>query len=231
VWLTSADHAEVNISVEQAMQDFVGLEILECDSEPRMRFGKSRQTRQQEPLNQTLAGANDKFNGLSRARAPEFFQRALKWSPVSAIIDALDAAFYATFSNVEPCKQPVLLALDVSGSMAGSMIARSSISAREASAATVVITAATEPEHEIIAFSAPPGGGFGEMHGGGESGITRVNLSPRMRLAEVIKRIEGIPMGGYAIDQDCGAQQHLSLCRTRSRCECRLPDQFRWIVR
>jgi hypothetical protein len=29
---------------------------------------------------------------------------------VSAIVDALDAAFYATFSNVEPCNKPVLLA-------------------------------------------------------------------------------------------------------------------------
>src|SRR5208282_2359443 len=29
-----------------------------------------------------------------------------------------------------------------------------------------------------------------------EPGITRVNLSPRMRLADVIKRIEAIPMGG-----------------------------------
>src|SRR5438105_7999592 len=121
---------------------------------------------------------------------------ALKWSPVSAIVDALDAAFYATFSNVEPCNKPVLLALDVSGSMAGSMIAGSSISAREASAAMALITAATEPEHEIIAFSAPDRGGYGGMHGGGEPGITRVNISPRMRLAEVIKRITAIPMGG-----------------------------------
>ncbi len=121
---------------------------------------------------------------------------ALKWSPVSAIVDALDEAFYATFSNVEPCNKPVLLALDVSGSMAGSMIAGSCISAREASAAMALITAATEPEHEIIAFSAPARGGYGGMHGGGEPGITRVNLSPRMRLAEVIKRIEAIPMGG-----------------------------------
>jgi 60 kDa SS-A/Ro ribonucleoprotein len=46
---------------------------------------------------------------------------ALKWSRVSAIVDALDAAFYATFSNVEPCNKPVLLALDVSGSMACSI--------------------------------------------------------------------------------------------------------------
>jgi len=121
---------------------------------------------------------------------------ALKWSPVSAVVDALDEAFYATFQNVEPCNKPVLLALDVSGSMAGSMIAGSCITAREGSAAMALITAATEPECEIIAFSAPARGGYGGMHGGGEPGITRVNLSPRMRLADVIKRIEAIPMGG-----------------------------------
>src|SRR5687767_2459940 len=121
---------------------------------------------------------------------------ALKWSPVSAIVDALDAAFYTTFSNVEPCHKPVLLALDVSGSMAASNIAGSCISAREGSAAMALITAATEPEHEIIAFSAPDRGGYGGMHGGGEPGITRVNISPRMRLAEVVKVIEKISMGG-----------------------------------
>ncbi len=120
---------------------------------------------------------------------------SLKWSPVAAVVDALDAAFYATFQNVEPCGQPVLLALDVSGSMACSMIAGSCISAREASAAMALITAATEPECEIIAFSAAAGGHGGKW-GGGEPGITRVNLSPRMRLAEVIQRIEAIPMGG-----------------------------------
>src|SRR6266567_7318311 len=123
---------------------------------------------------------------------------ALKWSPVSAIVDALDAAFYATFRNVEPCRKPVLLALDVSGSMAASNIAGSCITAREGSAAMALITAATEPEHEIIGFSAPDRGGYGGMHGGGEPGITRVNLSLRMRLADVIKCIEAIPMGGTA---------------------------------
>jgi 60 kDa SS-A/Ro ribonucleoprotein len=121
---------------------------------------------------------------------------SLKWSPVSAVVDALDEAFYATFQNVEPCGKPVLLALDVSGSMAASMVAGSCISAREASAAMALITAATEPECEIIAFSAPGNGRYGGMHGGGEPGITRVSLSPRTRLAEVIKRIEAIPMGG-----------------------------------
>jgi len=120
---------------------------------------------------------------------------ALKWSPVSGVVDALDEAFYATFQNVEPCNKPVLLALDVSGSMAGSRIVGSCITAREGSAAMALITAATESDCEIIAFSAGRSG-FGGMHGGGEPGITRVTISPHMRLAEVIKRIEAIPMGG-----------------------------------
>jgi 60 kDa SS-A/Ro ribonucleoprotein len=118
------------------------------------------------------------------------------WQPVSKVIDALDAAFYATFSNVEPCGKPVLLALDVSGSMEGSPIAGSCLTAREASAAMALVTAATEPECEIIAFSVPAGGGFGGMHGGGEPGITRVTLSPRTRLADVIKQLRAIPIGG-----------------------------------
>jgi 60 kDa SS-A/Ro ribonucleoprotein len=120
---------------------------------------------------------------------------SLTWQPVPKIVDALDAAFYATFQNVESCGKPVLLALDVSGSMDGSMIAGSCLSAREASAALALVTAATEPDCEIIAFSAASGG-YGGMHGGGESGITRVPISPRMRLDSVIEKVRAIPMGG-----------------------------------
>ena len=120
----------------------------------------------------------------------------LRWKPVPKIIDALDGAFYATCSNVEPCGKPVLLALDVSGSMEGTMIAGSCLTARQASAALALVTAATEPECEIIAFSAPAGGGYGGMHGGGESGNTRVTLSPRTRLDDAMKQMSSIPMGG-----------------------------------
>jgi len=120
---------------------------------------------------------------------------SLKWTPVPAVVDALDQAFYATFPNVEPCGKPVLLALDVSGSMATSMIAGSCLSAREASAAMALVTAATEPEHEIIAFSAAAGGHGGKW-GGGEPGLTRVDLTPHLRLAEVMQRLAAIPMGG-----------------------------------
>jgi 60 kDa SS-A/Ro ribonucleoprotein len=118
----------------------------------------------------------------------------LTWQPVTKIVDALDDAFYGTFGNLKPTGQPMLLALDVSGSMGWSYLAGSSLSAREASAAMALITAATEPNHEIVAFSATSGGFGGQWGGGG--GLTPVDISPRMRLAEVMKRIDALPMGG-----------------------------------
>src|SRR5205814_1153060 len=106
---------------------------------------------------------------------------SLTWKPVSQIIDALDAAFYATFQNVEPCGKPMLLALDVSGSMDGSMIAGSCLSAREASAAMALVTAATEPEYHIMGFS---------------NRFMPLNIAPRMRLDDVVKRISNLPFEG-----------------------------------
>ena len=46
-----------------------------------------------------------------------------EWNPVREIVDALDAAFYAAFGNVEPTGKRLLLALDVSGSMTGGYVA------------------------------------------------------------------------------------------------------------
>ena len=103
---------------------------------------------------------------------------ALKWSPVTAIVDALDEAFYMTFQNVEPANKPVLLALDVSGSMGASHIAGSCLTAREASAAMALITAASEPEYHLVGFS---------------GGMVPLNISPRMRLDQVIARISSLP--------------------------------------
>ena len=45
------------------------------------------------------------------------------WNPVARVVDALDAAFYATFANVEPSGTRMLLALDVSGSMTWGSVA------------------------------------------------------------------------------------------------------------
>ena len=70
-----------------------------------------------------------------------------RWKPVAKVVDALDAAFYATFSNVEPCGKPVLLALDVSGSMDGSMVA-------PAYERGEIVEIATYNRHDVRATSA-----------------------------------------------------------------------------
>ena len=70
-----------------------------------------------------------------------------EWAPVREIVDALDAAFYAAFANVEPAGTRLLLALDVSGSMQSGRVAGvPGLSPRDASAALALVTAATEPE-------------------------------------------------------------------------------------
>src|SRR5207247_3440999 len=67
-----------------------------------------------------------------------------EWNPVREIVDALDAAFYTAFGNVEPAGKRLLLALDVSGSMTfGSVAGVPGLTPREASAALALVTAAT----------------------------------------------------------------------------------------
>ena len=47
-----------------------------------------------------------------------------EWNPVREVVDALDAAFYASFGNIEPTGKRLLLALDVSGSMDVGLMSR-----------------------------------------------------------------------------------------------------------
>jgi 60 kDa SS-A/Ro ribonucleoprotein len=119
------------------------------------------------------------------------------WEPVAQIVDALDGAFYATFQNVEPTDKRWLLALDVSGSMGGGTVAGvPGLTPRVASGAMALVTAATEREHTVVGFSAPKEGVYGGQFGGGDSGLTRLTISPRQRLDDVLAQTDKIPMGG-----------------------------------
>lgn len=121
---------------------------------------------------------------------------SLKWEPVQPIVDALDKAFYLSFGNIQATGKRLLLALDVSGSMANGEIAGApGLTPRVASAAMALVTAAMEPNHTIVAFAAGSGG-YGGQWGGGDAGMTQVEISPRQRLDEVVHRLSAIPMGG-----------------------------------
>jgi len=118
------------------------------------------------------------------------------WSPVAQIIDALDAAFYASFGAIQSTGKRTLLALDVSGSMGAGMVGGvPNLSPRIASAAMALVTAATERSHSFVAFTAA-GGGYGGKWGGGTSGITPLSISPRQRLDDVVNAVSALPMGG-----------------------------------
>ena len=69
------------------------------------------------------------------------------------------------------------------------------LSPRVASAAMAMVTAATEADYRMVAFTAS-GGGIGGRWGGGESGLTPLSLTPAQRLDDVVKAVSSLPMGG-----------------------------------
>lgn len=104
------------------------------------------------------------------------------WNPVGKIVEALDAAFYASFGNVESTGKRWVLALDVSGSMGvGTVGGIVGLSPRIASAAMAMITAATETNVDTVAF---------------QTDLIRLAIAPRQRLDDVVKTVSGLPFGG-----------------------------------
>jgi 60 kDa SS-A/Ro ribonucleoprotein len=122
------------------------------------------------------------------------------WVAVREIVDALDAAFYTAFGNVEPANTRLLLALDVSASMTrGEVAGVPGLTPRDASAALALVTAASEPRYEVVGFFAGKRGfaksGAGRFAGRAD-GLTPLQLSPRQRLDDAVKTVSDLPFGG-----------------------------------
>jgi len=136
------------------------------------------------------------------------------WEPITAIVDALDTAFYKAFGNIEPAGKRTLLALDVSGSMTmGQVAGVIGLTPRVASSAMAAVTLASEPAVETVAFTSrgadfwASANGALTFHGGG--GLMPLNLSARQRLDDILATVNGLPFGGtdcalpmlYALDK------------------------------
>lgn len=116
------------------------------------------------------------LNALMTYKKGQSLRGDNKWTPVPQVIDALDAAFYMAFGNVESTGKRFHLALDVSGSMGWGYIAGlPGLNPREASAAMALVTAATEPNHFFTAF---------------QTELTPLTITPRQRLDDVIKAVD-----------------------------------------
>jgi 60 kDa SS-A/Ro ribonucleoprotein len=137
------------------------------------------------------------------------------WTPVAPIVDALDAAFYTAFENVEPTGKRLLLALDVSGSMTcGCVAGVPGLTPRDASAALALVTAATETRYETAGFFAGKRGFRKRGRGrwmGHVDGLTPLAISPRQRLDDAVRTVSDLPFGGT----DCALPMLYALDRGR----------------
>lgn len=121
------------------------------------------------------------LNALKTYQSGHGFRGKGMWDVAPRVVDALDAAFYSTFDNVDPIGNNVMLALDVSASMDGHVINNSNITARVASAAMAMVTARTEPAWMVTAFT---------------TRLSILSLSPRERLDDVVQKVSRLPFGG-----------------------------------
>lgn len=132
---------------------------------------------------------------LATYRAGQGLRGSTTWQPIDQIIDALDAAFYMAFDNVEATGKRWLLGLDVSSSM-GHTIKNSFLSCRDGSAAMAMVTARAESNYHSVAFTSggwKPTGHRGTHWGGG---VEPFSLSPRQRLDDVVRKMGEMHFGG-----------------------------------
>src|ERR1044072_9179465 len=104
-----------------------------------------------------------------------------QWAPVTSVIDALDAAFYTAFDNVEATDKRYMLGIDVSGSMGWTGVAGSPLTACEAATAMAMVTVATEKTVFPMAFA---------------TAFRQLPLSKRMRLDDALRYTRDQNFGG-----------------------------------
>lgn len=122
------------------------------------------------------------LNALVTYRSGRGLRGSNTWRVSGPVVEALDAAFYTAFDFVEPTGKRWMLALDVSGSMAGGRLAGlPALTPRDGTAAMAMVTARTEARWHTFAF--------------GDRFIP-LDIGPTLSLDEVVRRTSGLPFGG-----------------------------------
>ena len=117
--------------------------------------------------------------GMRTYASGEGFRSSNTWNPIPDVTDALDDAFYLAFDNVEPTGKRHMLALDVSGSMAGGYyggggVAGSNLSPREASVAMALVTLHAEKDVAVMGFT---------------HGFVPIPISRKQRLDDAVRSV------------------------------------------
>lgn len=104
------------------------------------------------------------------------------WTPVPAITDALNDAFYLAFNNAEPTGKRILLAIDTSGSMHHSRVnGIPNLELHTAAGAMALVLANSESNYHII---------------GVDTSIQELPISPEQRLDDVVRILKAHGGGG-----------------------------------
>ena len=125
------------------------------------------------------------------------------WVPVPMISEALDAAFYTAFFFLRPAQKKFLVGIDVSGSMDVSHVGKDGLlTARDAAVTLALVLQRTEPQTNLLTFSAA-GDQVGTWSAGGASAwremrtcVTPLHIDPEDRLDAVIDKTALLPFGG-----------------------------------
>lgn len=105
-----------------------------------------------------------------------------KWLPNPKIVEALDTAFYDSFSSITPTGKRFLLAIDISKSMQyGGVTGSSCIKPADTVAAMAMATARSEKDYKMLAF--------------GKDQLVEVDLMPSMKLRDIERKISTIEEG------------------------------------
>lgn len=104
------------------------------------------------------------------------------WTPVGAIVSALNDAFYLSFGNVMPTGKRILLAIDTSASMHRSEVnGIQGMSLHVACGAMAMVIAKTEPQYHVI---------------GVDTHVQELPISPAQCLDDVVRILRQIGGGG-----------------------------------
>lgn len=104
------------------------------------------------------------------------------WTPVQAIVDALNDAFYLAFNNAEPTGRRILLAIDTSGSMHyGTINGIPHLQLHTAASAMALVLANSENNYHII---------------GVDTTIQNLPITPSQRLDDVVRILKSHGGGG-----------------------------------
>jgi 60 kDa SS-A/Ro ribonucleoprotein len=107
---------------------------------------------------------------------------SLSWTPDQRVVDALNDAFYASFSNVQDTGAGILMGVDCSGSMFGAMVNGSpNLSAAEVAGVMALAIVKNQSNYWI--------GGFNTK-------MSELKISPSMRLDAVLSIMRSFSWGG-----------------------------------